>query len=93
MLDQNITSPSNLSWFSPIWIVPKRTCPNPNLQYPDFEISLILTTNARNFAIGAILSQRIVGLDNPISQTLNDSERIHFMGNQEPHELPIGTKI
>lgn len=50
---------------------------DPILQYPDFSREFILTTDASNFAIGAILSQGPVGCDKPIayaSRTLNDSE-------------------
>lgn len=49
----------------------------PILQYPDFEKQFIVTTDASNFAIGAILSQNINGKDMPIayaSRTLNDHE-------------------
>jgi hypothetical protein len=50
---------------------------DPILQYPDFNREFILTTDASNVAIGAILSQGTVGSDKPIafaSRTLNDSE-------------------
>lgn len=50
---------------------------DPILQYPDFTKDFILTTDASNFALGAILSQGPVGSDKPIayaSRTLNDSE-------------------
>lgn len=50
---------------------------DPILQYPDFTKEFILTTDASNIAIGAVLSQGTVGLDKPIcyaSRTLNDSE-------------------
>lgn len=49
----------------------------PLLQYPDFTKTFNLTTDASNFAIGAILSQGPVGSDKPIayaSRTLNDTE-------------------
>lgn len=50
---------------------------DPILQYPDFSREFILTTDASNFAIGAVLSQGPIGSDKPIayaSRTLNDSE-------------------
>lgn len=52
-------------------------CNEPLLQYPDFGKEFILTTDASNFAIGAILSQIKNGNDLPIayaSRTLNTSE-------------------
>lgn len=50
----------------------------PLLQYPDFTQEFNLTTDASNYAIGAILSQGPIGKDKPIayaSRTLNDSEQ------------------
>lgn len=47
------------------------------LQYPDFNRQFILTTDASNYAIGAVLSQGSIGSDKPIafaSRTLNKSE-------------------
>jgi hypothetical protein len=52
-------------------------CNDPILQYPDFKKPFILTTDASNFAIGAILSQGNIGTDLPVayaSRTLNPAE-------------------
>lgn len=49
----------------------------PLLQYPDYEKPFILTTDASNVAIGAVLSQGTVGNDKPVayaSRTLSDTE-------------------
>jgi len=52
-------------------------CNDPILQFPDFEKPFILTTDASNYAIGAVLSQGNLGTDRPIayaSRTLSGSE-------------------
>lgn len=49
----------------------------PILQYPNFAEPFILTTDASNFALGAVLSQGKIGSDLPVayaSRTLNSSE-------------------
>ena len=51
---------------------------DPILQYPDFKQPFILTTDASNVAIGAVLSQGKIGLDKPIcyaSRTLTQTEQ------------------
>lgn len=52
-------------------------CNDPILQYPDFSKQFILTTNASNVAIGAVLSQGTLGKDKLVSfasRTLSDTE-------------------
>ena len=56
------------------------------LQYPDFSKPFVVTTDASNYALGAILSQGEVGQDLPIayaSRTLNDAEIKYFTTEKE----------
>ncbi|KAL0820853.1 hypothetical protein ABMA28_005522 [Loxostege sticticalis] len=49
----------------------------PLLQFPNFSIPFILTTDASNTALGAVLSQGTIGQDKPVayaSRTLNNAE-------------------
>jgi hypothetical protein len=48
------------------------------LQYPDFTKPFILSTDASNYALGAVLSQGEIGCDLPVvygSRTLSKTER------------------
>lgn len=68
---------------------------DPILQYPDFEKEFILTTDASNIAIGAILSQGPLGSDKPIayaSRTLNTSETNYSTIEKELLAIVWGTK-
>ncbi|CAK1582367.1 unnamed protein product [Parnassius mnemosyne] len=49
----------------------------PILQYPNFDEPFILTTDASDVALGAVLSQEKIGSDKPVayaSRTLSDTE-------------------
>ncbi|CAG9134488.1 unnamed protein product [Plutella xylostella] len=49
----------------------------PLLQYPDFSAPFVITTDASNYAVGAVLSQGEIGKDKPVayaSRTLNKPE-------------------
>lgn len=64
----------------------KQITSSPILQAPDFEKEFILTTDASNFAIGAVLSQGEIGSDKPIafySRTLLDAETRYSTIEQE----------
>lgn len=67
----------------------------PLLQYPDFTKPFNLTTDASNFAIGAILSQGPIGSDKPIayaSRTLNSAEQNFSVIEKEALSVLFGTK-
>lgn len=58
----------------------------PVLQYPDFSKEFIITTDASNYAIGAILSQGKINSDRPIafaSRTLNAAEQNYSTTEKE----------
>lgn len=65
------------------------------LQYPDFSKDFILTTDASNFAIGAVLSQGPIGKDKPIayaSRTLNRTEENYSTIEKELLAIVWGCK-
>ena len=65
------------------------------LQYPDFERPFILTTDASNFALGAVLSQGQVGSDKPVayaSRTLTKSEENYSAIEKELLAIVWATK-
>ena len=52
-------------------------CSEPLLQFPDFKQPFLVTTDASNYAVGAVLSQGQIGKDLPIayaSRTLSSAE-------------------
>jgi hypothetical protein len=67
----------------------------PILQYPDFSKEFILTTDASNDGIGAILSQGQIGKDLPIayaSRNLNKAERSYTTSEKELLAIVWGIK-
>lgn len=67
----------------------------PILQYPDFTKQFILTTDASNYALGAVLSQKVNGKDLPIayaSRTLNDHEINYSTTEKELLSIVWSTK-
>lgn len=68
----------------------------PILQYPDFSKTFIVTTDASNFAIGAVLSQGTIPNDKPIayiSRTLNESETRYSTIEKELLSIVYACKI
>lgn len=73
----------------------KALCSEPILKYPDFTKTFILTTDASNKALGAILSQGEIGQDLPIcfaSRTLNKSENNYTTTELECLAIIFGVK-
>ena len=67
----------------------------PILQYPNFSKPFNLTTDASNYALGAILSQGPIGKDLPIayaSRTLNDTELNYSVIEKELLAIVWATK-
>ena len=63
-----------------------RLCATPVLAYPNFELPFILTTDASNVTIAAILSQVQDGKERPIeyaSRQLNRAEQNYTVSEQE----------
>ncbi|XP_043263448.1 uncharacterized protein LOC122403783 [Colletes gigas] len=61
-------------------------CEQPILQYPDFNQPFIITTDASDFAVGAVLSQGQIGQDLPIayaSRSLGKAERNYSATEKE----------
>lgn len=68
---------------------------DPILAYPDFNKEFILTTDASNVALGAVLSQGPIGKDHPIcyaSRTLTDSEQNYSTIEKELLAIVWATK-
>lgn len=68
---------------------------DPILQYPDFNKPFILTTDASNIALGAVLSQGNIGSDLPIayaSRTLNSAENNYSTIEKELLAIVWATK-
>lgn len=73
----------------------KALCSEPILKYPDFTKPFLLTADASNKALGAILSQGEIGQDLPIcfaSRTLNKSESNYSTTELECLAIIFGVK-
>ena len=67
-------------------ILKNKLISDPILQYPDFDKEFIVTTDASNHSLGAVLSQIVNDTDKPIayaSQTLNDAESRYITVERE----------
>ena len=64
----------------------ERLCAHPILLFPDFDKPFMLTTNASDTAIGAVLSQEKDNFDHPVaylSRSLNKAERNYSTTEKE----------
>lgn len=76
-------------------ILKKSLVTAPILAYPDFTKPFVLTCDASNYAISAILSQGPIGKDQPIayaSRTLNKAECNYSVTEKECLAVVFGTK-
>jgi hypothetical protein len=65
------------------------------LQYPDFSKEFVLTTDASNFGLGAVLSQGPIGQDLPVAyacRSLNDAETHYITSEKELLAIVWATK-
>jgi len=72
-----------------------RLCTAPVLAYPNFKLPFILSTDASQFSLGAILSQVQDGLERPIfyaSRQPNKAERAYMTSELEMLALVWATK-
>ena len=82
-LQINLTDPEYLKTFKRIKTI---ISTDQILAYPDFSSPFILTTDASDFALGAVLSQIQNGIERPIafaSRTLNDTETRYATNEKE----------
>ena len=71
-------------------------CSRPLLQYPDFNEPFIVTTDASDYALGAVLSQGHVGRDLPIanaSRVLNGAELSYSVIEKELLAIVFAVKL
>ena len=72
-----------------------RLCNTPVLAYPNFEVSFILTTDASQVAVAAILFQVQDGVERPIayaSRQTNKAERAYIVSESQMLALLWATK-
>lgn len=68
----------------------------PVLIFPDYEKEFILTTDASNYALGAVLSQGEIGQDQPIayaSRSLSDTEKRYATIEKEMLAIVFAVKL